>query len=137
MAFNFEFPYTDPNLYNDDWLLSKMKELAVLLKDLEDWRKEWEDEYNSFMELINQIESGVFPESIQEAFRVWMSKNALSLVGELVKMVFFELTDDGYFVAYIPESWDDIIFNTTDLDIFIPGIEYGRLVLSFDYLGGV
>lgn len=27
MAYNYEYPYTDPNRYNDDWLLNKIKEL--------------------------------------------------------------------------------------------------------------
>ena len=27
MAYNYEYPYTDTNRYNDDWLLNKMKEL--------------------------------------------------------------------------------------------------------------
>lgn len=27
MSFNYEYPYTDPNRYNADWLLNKMKEL--------------------------------------------------------------------------------------------------------------
>ena len=27
MAYNYEYPYTDSNRYNDDWLLNKMKEL--------------------------------------------------------------------------------------------------------------
>lgn len=27
MAYNYEYPYTDPNRYNDDWLLNKMQEL--------------------------------------------------------------------------------------------------------------
>ena len=27
MAYNYEYPYTDPNRYNADWLLNKMKEL--------------------------------------------------------------------------------------------------------------
>lgn len=132
MAFNYEFPYTDPNLYNDDWLLKKMKELLVQLNELEDWKSEWQDEYNKFVELVEQIESGNFPESIQEAFKSWMEKNALSLVGELVKMVFFGITDTGHFVAYIPDGWDDIIFNTTGLDIAIAGQDFGHLTLSFN-----
>lgn len=50
----------------------------------------------------------------------------------IATMVFFGITDDGYFVAYIPESWDDITFNTTGLDITIPiQPEYGHLVLSY------
>lgn len=50
----------------------------------------------------------------------------------IVTMVFFGITDDGYFVAYIPESWDDITFYTTELDIFLPiETEYGHLVLAY------
>ena len=135
MAYNYEFPYTDPNLYNDDWLLNRMKELAAALKDLDDWRAEWEDEYQSLLELIRQIEAGIFPEPIQQAFRTWMEQNAISLVGELVKMVFFGITDNGYFVAYIPEGWDDIIFNTSGYDIATPDLDFGHLMLSFS-VGG-
>ena len=41
-------------------------------------------------------------------------------------------TLDGYFVAYIPETWDDITFGTTGLDIEVPcEPEYGHLVLSY------
>lgn len=49
----------------------------------------------------------------------------------LATMIFVEISDAGYFVYYIPESWDDITFNTTDLDITIPDTDYGRLVLSY------
>ena len=135
MAFNYEFPYTDPNLYNDDWLLKRMKELLVQLTDLENWKEQWQDEYDAFKQLVDQIEAGNFPESIQQAFKSWMEKNALSLVGELVKMVYFGITDEGYFVAYIPEGWDDIIFNTTGYDLNIAGVDFGHLVLSFN-IGG-
>ena len=27
MAYNYEYPYTDPNRYNDDWLINKIKEV--------------------------------------------------------------------------------------------------------------
>ena len=50
----------------------------------------------------------------------------------IATMVFFGITDDGYFVAYIPESWNDITFYTTELDIFLPiEPEYGHLVLAY------
>jgi hypothetical protein len=53
----------------------------------------------------------------------------------IVQNVYQYLNDDGYFVAYIPESWADIIFNTTGLDSQIAGYDYGHLVLSFK-IGG-
>ena len=135
MAFNYEFPYTDPNLYNDDWLLSKMRELLAKMDELEAWKAEYEQAYEDFKKLVEDIEAGNFPESIREAFSKWMRENALDLVGELVKMVFFGITNDGYFVAYIPEGWDDIIFNTTGYDIAVAGYDYGHLTLSFE-IGG-
>ena len=34
MAYNYEYPYTDPNRYNADWLLNKMKELDGRLEGI-------------------------------------------------------------------------------------------------------
>ena len=50
----------------------------------------------------------------------------------IATMVFFGLTDSGYFVAYIPENWKSIQFNTTGvyIDVAIQP-EYGHLVLSY------
>ena len=45
-----------------------------------------------------------------------------------IKMVFFGLSDDGYFVAFIPNSWDCITFGTI-LDCESP--DYGKLTLSY------
>ena len=50
----------------------------------------------------------------------------------LLKMIIVGLTDDGYLIFYIPESWDDITFNTTGYDITVPYVtDYGHLVLSY------
>ena len=49
----------------------------------------------------------------------------------LATMIFVEISDAGYIVYYIPESWHDITFNTTGLDISIPGTDNNRLVLSY------
>lgn len=132
MAFNYEFPYTDPNLYNDDWLLKKMKELLAFMESMEEWKTEYEQAYQDYKKMIEDIENGTFPTSIVNAFNSWMSTNAINLVGQLVKNVFFGLTDDGYFVAFIPESWDDIIFGTTEYDTIVAlQPEFGHLVLSY------
>lgn len=50
----------------------------------------------------------------------------------LATMIFVEITETGYFVYYIPDSWDDITFNTTGWDINISEMpDYGHLVLSY------
>lgn len=53
------------------------------------------------------------------------------IINNAVRMVFFGLTDSGYFVAYIPDSWDDIQFNTTGYDYPTTDYNYGHLVLSY------
>lgn len=62
----------------------------------------------------------------------------LNTVKEIVQKylttgVYFGLTDNGYFCAYIPKSWQNVKFNTTGLDINVPlQPEYGHLVLSYN-----
>lgn len=133
--FNNEYPYTDFHELNLSWVIKKIKELFTRLEVMEEWRKQHEDEYAQLKELYDQVMNGNFPPSIVAAFEDWMRRNALDLVGELVKMVFFGITTDGYFVAYIPESWDDITFGTTGLDDFPAGIDFGHLTLSYE-IGG-
>lgn len=55
------------------------------------------------------------------------------MIDKYIKVgVYFGLTDDGYFCAYITDSWDNIKFYTTGLDINLPiEPEYGHLVLAY------
>lgn len=131
MAFNFEYPYVDPTQYNADWLLKKMKDLLARMDSMDEWRAEYEEAYEDFKKLVEDVEAGTFPPSIVSAFNKWMSENALDLVGAMVEMVFFGITDDGYFVAYLPENWNDITFNTSGYDIALASYDFGHLVLSY------
>lgn len=127
-----EYPYTNLNDLNLDYVLKSLKAMVDDVEELKEWRETHEEEYEQLKDLYDKVMSGNFPPSIVNAFERWMRENANDLVGEMVKNVFFGLTDSGYFVAYIPESWDDIIFNTSDYDIIIPDwIGYGHLVLSY------
>lgn len=54
------------------------------------------------------------------------------IIENAIKMVFFGISDAGYFVAYIPDGWSDIVFGTTGLDTVIPDYDYGHLVLSME-----
>lgn len=126
-----EYPYQNFSDYNLDWIIHTVKNYMKLVDDLSEWKDQHELEYKELKELYDQIVSGNFPDSVKMAFDAWMRKNAINIVGELVKNVFFGLTDSGYFVAYIPESWEDIIFNTTGFDTDYFGFNYGHLVLSY------
>lgn len=122
------YPYQNLNDLNLDYVLKIANEAAETLKDLGNYAervKEMED-------AIEKLESGDLTPELASSIVELVQKNIIELVGDMVKFVFFGLTPDGYFVAYIPEPWDSIIFNTTNYDIFIDGVtEFGRLVLSY------
>lgn len=127
--FNNEYPYTDFHELNLSWVIKKMKELLDRMATMENWRAEHEKEYQELKDLYDAVMSGNFPPSIIKAFEDWMYKNAIELVGKLVKHVYFGLTNDGYFCAFIPDKWSDITFDTIDDyddDLF------GHLILMYD-----
>lgn len=66
----------------------------------------------------------------------WIANFDTSYAESIIKkyiatMIFLEISDSGYILYFIPDTWEDINFNTTGKDIQIDGQEYGRLVLSY------
>lgn len=72
-------------------------------------------------------ESG-FDDYYAQQVETWIAHNLEFIYDETIKQIYFGLTDDGYFVAYIPESWDDITFDTI-MNFSDP--HYGSLTLSY------
>lgn len=131
MAF-FEFPHT--RTYDSDlgWLIRQCKSNLDAIKALLEWKETAVDTVSQLQQLLEDVAAGNFPDEIANAIREFIVNNFYDIVGDMTKMVFFGLTDSGYFVAYIPESWDDIQFFTTGYDFttdLMP--EYGHLVLGY------
>lgn len=76
--------------------------------------------------------AGGFEEYYEGMLTAWILQNAGELLTKYIKLVFFGLTPDGYFCAWIPESWSEITFDTV-ADYSDP--LYGRLVLLYDAEG--
>lgn len=126
-----KYPYTDFHELNLDWVLKKIKEFGSDLQGMKDYLDTLKDELNFLVDLYNQIVAGDFPPEIKAAFMSWMEENAYEIIAPFIHGIFFGLTDDGYFVAYIPESWDDIEFGTSGYDDFPSGVDFGHLTLSY------
>lgn len=90
--------------YNSD-------EIAKLIKEFDDFR------------------SGAYDSYYEEIIAKWVNDHMPQIIAQAIKMVFFGLTDDGYFVAYIPESWSDIEFDTGAV---FETEQYGRLILRME-----
>lgn len=69
--------------------------------------------------------------------KAWIDNFSADYIEKLIQekiatMIFVEISDAGYIVYYIPDTWSDITFNTTELDIEVKEYpEYGRLVLTY------
>lgn len=87
------------------------EQLEELIKEFEDYKQNGFNDY--------------YKEQVQE----WVKNNLNFIFNSVVSQVFFGLTQDGYFVAYIPDSWDDIIFDT---GWDFTKDTYGRLILRWN-----
>lgn len=127
----FEFPHT--RTYDSDlgWLIKDYKNLDEAIKALDAWKEETQPTIDDFALLYAQIKSGNLPEGMVVGIEKWLGANAGALIENIIKAVFFGITPDGYFVAYIPDSWDDITFGTSGLDDFPAGIDFGHLTLTY------
>lgn len=130
MAF-FEFPHT--RTYDNDlgWLIKNATSQEDAIKKITAWIEREESTIADLQQLLDNIEGGIFPEEIANAIKAYIVRNFYDIVGDMIKMVFFGLTDSGYFVAYIPESWDEITFKTSNYDETVPGVAYGHLILDY------
>ena len=134
MSYMFEFPHT--RTYDNDlgWLIKQVKSDVEALDALEAWKESAEGSIAELQKLLEDIAAGNFPEEISNAIKNWITANFYDIVGDMAKTVWFGLTDAGYFVAYVPESWDEVVFKTTGYDYTTElQPEFGHLVLQANY----
>lgn len=94
-----------------------------------------QDELEKLKAEFEKFQDSGFEDYYEKQLAQWIKDNAATLFQLLAKQVYFGLTDDtysggaGYFVAYIPDSWSEIEFDTGA----VYGLDtYGRLILRWD-----
>ena len=78
---------------------------------------------------FDEFKASGFLDYYEQQLEAWINEHMPDIISASIKMVWFGLTLDGYFVAYIPESWNDIVFDT---GMVYGSEEYGRLILLFN-----
>lgn len=63
-------------------------------------------------ETLEKIKNGDYIDLYLEPIKEFIDENVQKLVAQIVSYVSFGLTADGYFSAYIPDSWDFLGFDT-------------------------
>lgn len=96
-------------------LTDKYKEV---LKELERLQKTIDD----FIKGYTIVDGSITLEKLADDVLDRIEELVIITVKDVAKFVMFGLDDEGYFNAYIPDTWDDITFSTT---------EKGELVLEY------
>ena len=87
------------------------------------------DEIEKLVKEFDEFKSGAYDDYYEQVISAWVEAHMPEIMEQATRMVFFGLTQDGYFAAYIPESWADLVFDT-GFDYDNPA-EYGHLILSY------
>lgn len=88
------------------------------------------DDVNNIVQDYDELKKEL--NEIQKWIQNFSADYLEKLIAEkIATMIFVEISDAGYIVYYIPETWNDITFNTTGLDIDVKDNDYGHLVLSY------
>lgn len=82
--------------------------------------------YQSLVNDVQALQQEV--DRIQAGDYAWLRQ----IIEKAIKNVWFGLTEAGNFVAYVPESWQDVTFGVTKWDTAVPTVpEFGHLVVKY------
>lgn len=87
------------------------------------------DRVNDCYAEVEKLINGEYIETYVQALATWIDNNLQVIVSKIVKYVWFEVNEDGYFVAYIPDTWDFIDFDT---EMNPDDEDYGKLALLWE-----
>lgn len=111
------------------YLCTEYDKLVHYCDMLSDSENETRDAVNKLTELFRKFQESGFDDYYKTQIETWIYEHMPSIIGKAMQMVFFGITDDGYFCAYVPETWSQIMFDT---DKVYASPTYGHLILSFN-----
>ena len=90
------------------------------------------DKLQELSDMFDRFQESGFEAYYAEQIHAWVLENMPDIIRDAIRMVFFGLTADGYFCAWIPDSWTDIWFDT---GANYNRSDYGHLMILFDAEG--
>lgn len=109
-----EIPYVfDNSLTYYEQLLKLKNAILKLLDCIDSYRIN--ELWAAFQELLKEFEefkNHGFDDYYRQLVIAWIDSHLDYIFDHVIRQVFFGLTQDGYFVAYIPSSWDEVMFDT-------------------------
>ena len=126
----------DPAMYDLRWMVSQIQSLTALCQGLATGQEAQGGNITALNSALTdlakaqtcineRLNHGDFE---NESFERWANDNLPDMVLAMVRFVWFGLTPDGHFVAYVPANWNFLKF-CTPMDITEP--EYGHLIINY------
>ena len=126
----------DPAMYDLRWMVSQIQSLTALCQGLAKGQEAQGGNITALNSALTdlakaqtcineRLNHGDFE---NENFERWANDNLPDMVLAMVRFVWFGLTPDGHFVAYVPANWNFLKF-CTPMDITEP--EYGHLIINY------
>lgn len=115
-----KYPYTDFHEINLSWVIDIIKKLDFKCDDLEEYIKTTTDSMKDQIEYLTNWVNNYTDSWAKSVIEKYITTS-----------IFVELSDAGFIVYYIPDTWEEVNFKTTGLDLIIPGYDYGHLVLDY------
>lgn len=113
--------YINTIIQNQEYFNEQLKEYGLSIEQLK-------ADVNLIKEELEKVKNGDYVSLYLDSIINWIDKNLQELVARIVKYVSFGLTKDGYFVTYIPPTWEFLQFDTI---VDVNSELYGHLVLQW------
>ena len=98
-----------------DYINRAINDIAELEKVVQEFGvsvSEIKQDYDYLCAELEKVKNGEYSQVYLDSMAKWIDKNLEEIVSRVVQYIVFGLSNDGHFVAYIPNSWKFMKFNT-------------------------
>ena len=109
-------------------LMSELQDIVIEIdvnsEDIDDLKKRLDE----LERLFEEFQKNGFKDTYMELIEAWLQENMWCIMSWGSRIVWFGISDDGYFEAFIPDNFNFLNFDVI-MDSESP--DYGKLVMSY------
>ena len=105
----------------------KLNEVIASENNLNAWQEAQDEVMRLLEEKVDDFIGGGYKDEFDRFVQEWLDANWDGYISKWAHMVFFGLTQDGHFCAYIPHDWSFVFDSVYDYD----DPNYGRLAIIY------
>lgn len=105
----------------------KLNESIANINNLNAWQAAQDEVMAELNQMVEDFINGGYKEDFDQFAQAWLRENVEEALALGSHMVFFGLTDDGYFKATIPQKWAFVLGTIVDYD----DPNFGSLTITY------